>query len=149
MPFRSALTESAFIHFFLGTPPTDPVALSSAPNLIASQSILVAPISDAGTVPDVHALLQITAPLVTANLRSLQPQDVLPYIAKGAKQLQIRGQLMDDTVVTDEELTSWGLVLELKARTVKQTLNIAQFPEYGSWTSYGSVQVGGGVNSKL
>ena len=125
------------------------MALSSASNLIASQSILVAPINDAGTVPDVHALLQITAPLVTAHLPSLSPKDVLPYITSGAKQIKLVGQLMDDTVVTQDTLNTWGLVLTLKARTVKQTDNIFDFPEYGKWVEYGSVQIGGGVKVKL
>ena len=131
---RSVLSQSFFIHFFLGNVSSSSADWSFAPNLVASHSVLVstnqsfADATSYGQIPLTHALLSYPT---TANL---DPANVVPFLQE---KLCWRLQAFDDQAV--DIATVKDLKLYVAARTVQQTEATDQFPIYGPTTAYRDV----------
>ena len=144
---KSALSQSFFVHFFLGAIPASPADWSWAPALIGSQTILHTASSLAnepnnsvttyGQIPVNHALAAASGNTPTPP--RLDPDDVVALLQE---QLQWRVQTFDDRAVDVGCAELKSLKIFMVGRKVVREAGGDLFPEYGPLRLYREATMG-------
>ena len=132
---RYALPATFTIDFFLGEPPHDPNAWSTAPNLIGSHAQFIAgnvSLLQSEGLPEglLHGEVSMThtlaAGVVRGILADLSPSSVVPILAKS---LQWRVRLYDNCEIDASELPDLSIMVG--SRNVQPATRMDEFPTYG------------------
>lgn len=143
---KYALNAPFFVHIFIGSFDPHPFSWSFEPNLVGTHSIFVkaiGPNSNCNCDPD--QLVTGTIPLTDrlhvdimgGFLRSLQPEDVTPYLAKN---LGYRVSLMNDTEVPNVAVPS--LKVSILSIDVERSANDDELPRWGEMRGHMDVSMG-------
>lgn len=148
---RFASRGPFFIDFFIGAPPLNPVAWSTAPNLVGSHAQFIATNSHLmrqDSLPNAisHGEVSLTRHLTTGirsgALVGLEPDSVIPFLTRS---LKWRARDMDGCELQLDSLAA--LSISVGSQIVRPAKNINQFPTYSEMEIYANITAGkpGGV----